>query len=127
VARLALDGLRARLGLGPPEGEAWFHLPDKDLPFAPHKNKHRAIVLRLWPESGPLAVVYARTTQKHKSEPLNPAHGHRAEWPGCWLDREGWVVTRLPMPVSKDKLCDANRLCSEDDQDTVKAVMAGPT
>ena len=127
MARLALDGLRARLGLGPPEGEAWFHLPERELPFAPQKDGTRALVLRRWPESGPLATVYARTTQKHGNEPLNPAHNHRSEWPSCWLSVDAWIVTRYPLPVSKGKLCDANRLCSEDHQPTVDAVMAGPT
>jgi hypothetical protein len=123
---LRVDGVRALLGFGPTEGEAWFELPDKDLNFAPHKTRNRALLLREWPETGPTAIVYARTTCPHSNEPRNPPHTHKQDWPKCWLDLEGWVVTRYPLPVPKEKLCDDTTLCLEQDGDTVRAVMAGP-
>lgn len=115
--------MRAALGFGPVEGEAWFHLPDAGMGFAPHKPGTRALVLRTW-GAGPLAVVLPRTRTAHPDEPVNPAHAHRDVHPRCWLGVPGWVVTRYPISVAKSSLTDASRLCSEEDPATVAAVLA---
>jgi hypothetical protein len=127
VGSFDLDALRAFLDMGPTEGEAWFHLPEEKVGFAPHKaGKTRALVLRRW-GTGPLAVVYPRTTRDRPKEPLNPAHNHRATYNKCWLDKAARVLTRHPIPIAKDDLTEEWRLCSEEHEPTIRAVMSGPT
>lgn len=122
-AAINLDAVRAALGFGPVEGEAWFQLPDAELGFASHKSGTRALILRTW-GGGPLAVVLPRTRTPHSDELVNPAHDHRGTYPRCWLGVPAWVVTRYPISVAKSSLTDASRLCSEEDPATVAAVLA---
>jgi hypothetical protein len=125
VGSIDLDALRALLGLGPTEGEAWFQLPDQDLGFARHKKGNRALLLRRW-GAGPIATVLPRTTSHHHGEPLNPAHDHRRDFPNCWLDQDAWIVTRYPINVAKPDLNDRTRMCTEDHAPTIAAVLACP-
>jgi hypothetical protein len=125
MGSISLDALRALLDMGPTEGEAWFHLPDRDLGFARHKDRNRALLLRRW-GPGPIATVFPRTSSPHPDEPVNPAHNHRRVFPACWLDRDAWVVTRYPLQVPKPSLSDQSRLCSEEHAGTVAAILAVP-
>jgi hypothetical protein len=122
VGSIDLDAMRALLGFGPVEGEAWFHLPEKDVGFAPQKSGTRALLLRTW-GSGPLATVYPRTRSPHPQEPFNPPHTHQSTYPKCWLRDPGWIVTSYPIPVDKGVLNEASRLCSEEHGPTVAAVL----
>ena len=120
-----LDFLRAQLGFGPSEGESWFSVDPRTCGFGVHKDGKRAVVLREWGQ-GALAVVFARTTQPDRRSVRNPAHSHRSEFPACWLERDAWIVTRLPLPVAKKELVQRNRMCIEPHQQTVEAVLAAP-
>lgn len=122
VGTFDLDAIRALLGFGPVEGEAWFHLPEKDVGFAPQKSGTRALLLRTW-GSGPLATVFPRTRRPHDGEPVNPAHTHQDVYPKCWLRDAGWIVTAFPIPVDKAFLNDSSRLCSEEHPETITAVL----
>ena len=119
---LDLDALRAVLGFGPTDGEAWFHLSEQVVGFAPQKIGNRAILLRNW-GTGPVATVFARTTSKSPPEPINPAHVHQSEFPKCWLRKDAWIITRRPIALDKDLLNDESRICTEDDTGTITAVM----
>jgi hypothetical protein len=122
---LELNALRSMLGFGPTEGEAWFHLPEKIVQFAPQKpDAYRAIILRTW-GAGATAVVFPRSTADQKLlEHSNPGHTHQADFPECWLHDTAWVVLSRPIPVAKDLLGDESRLCSEEHPPTVSAVLA---
>lgn len=117
---LPLDDLRAALGFGPTEGEAWFSLPESIAAFAPTKPNHRAVILYRW-TTGPIATLYARTSSTE--HPLtNPPHNHRSTYPSCWLDRTGWIVTRCTLPIDKTHLTDDTRMCTEEDSATISAL-----
>jgi hypothetical protein len=123
---LRFDELRAALGMGPTEGEAWFHLSGRVIGFGQQNPNTRAIILRRWPPSGPIAIVFARTRVPGDGKYENPAHDHDGSWPGCWLRETAWIVLDLPLPVAKSALTDDVRLCSEEDAGTIAAVMSEP-
>lgn len=117
-----LKDLAGLLNMGPPIG-AWFQQTEAVVGFARGKDSaNRPIIVRHWPDSGPIAHVFARTSNLDRTEVRNPAHRHQAEWPKCWLREDGNIVVSRPLPVPKDALDEAHRLCSEDDQRTIDAV-----
>lgn len=117
---LPLDDLRAALGFGPTEGEAWFDLPEQTAGFATQKTRTRAVILYRW-SNGPIATLFARTSTR--KQPLtNPPHTHQDEFPDCWLRKEGWIVTARPLPIDKTHLTDDTRMCTEDDPATIAAL-----
>lgn len=117
---LPLDDLRAALGFGPTEGEAWFDLSEEIAKFAPQKTTNRAVILYKW-GTGPIATLFARTGSR--PQPLvNPAHTHQVEFPECWLRKQGWIVTARPLPIDKAHLTDDTRMCTEDDAATIAAL-----
>jgi hypothetical protein len=118
-----LSDLAGLLNMGPPVGEAWFEQTESIVGFAPQKpTAKRPIILRHWPDSGAIAYVFARTSSLDRVEVNNPGHDHRQEWPKCWLRDRGSIVVSRPLPVPKDALDEAHRLCSEHDQRTIDAV-----
>lgn len=120
---IGLSDLAGLLNMGPPVGEAWFEQTESVVGFAPQKpNANRPIILRHWPNSGAIAYVFARTSSLDRVEVPNPGHDHRSEWPRCWLRDDGNIVVSRPLPVPKDALDEAHRLCSEDHQSTIDAV-----
>ena len=121
---LDLSGLAGLLNMGPPEGESWFAQTESIVGFAPQKaSANRPIILRHRPSSGAIAYVFARTSSLDRVEVLNPGHDHRDEWPKCWLRDDGSIVVSRPLPVPKDALDETHRLCSDDDDSTIEAVM----
>lgn len=118
-----LSNLAQMLNMGPPIGEAWFEQTESVVGFAPQKpNAMRPVVLRHWPDTGPVAYVFARSSKRDRVEVHSPGHDHRTEWPKCWLREDGNIVISRPLPVPKDALDEVHRLCSEDDQGTIDAV-----
>ena len=118
-----LSDLARLLNMGPPAGEAWFEQTESVVGFAPQKpNANRPVILRHWPSSGAIAHVFARTSSLDRVEVLNPGHDHRGDWPRCWLRDDGSIVVSRPLPVPKDALDEAHRLCSDDDPRTIEAV-----
>lgn len=121
---IGLADLAVMLNMGPPMC-AWFQQTEAIVGFAPQKPRAmRPIILRHWAPSGPLAYVFARTSSLDRVEVHNPGHDHHEEWPKCWLREDGNIVVSRPLPVTKDALGEAYRLCSEDDQATIDAVRA---
>lgn len=121
-----LSDLAALLNMGPPEG-AWFAQTEAVVRFAPGKDSAlRPIILRHWPDHGPIAYVFARTTKFYEVEVRNPGHDHRDQWPKCWIGEEGNIVVSRPLPVPKEALDEKHRLCSEDDAATIEAVEGAP-
>lgn len=120
-----LSDLAALLNMGPPGCESWFQQTEAVVGFAPQKPRaNRAVILRQWPSAGPIAYVFARTSNLDGVELRNPGHQHRSTWPKCWLRDDGNIVLSRPLSVAKDALDEAHRLCSEDDQATIDAVKA---
>lgn len=118
-----LSDLAGLLNMGPPVGEAWFQQTEAVVGFAPQKpNDKRPVIVRHWPSSGAIAYVFARTSKDYSVEVPNPAHDHRHDWPKCWLGEDGNIVVSRPLPVPKDALDEAHRMCSEGDQNTIDAV-----
>ena len=116
--------LARMLNMSAPMG-AWFEQTEAVVGFAPQKpSEMRPIILRHWAPTGAIAVVFARTTKNYSVEVTNPAHDHRSEWPRCRLSEAGNIVVSRPLPVAKDDLDEAHRLCFEDDQATIDAVKA---
>jgi hypothetical protein len=126
VASSGLDALRALLNLEPVDGESWFLVPEKTLAFAQEEKYAgmRPAVLRRW-GTGPLAVVYPRTTRKNSNAPETPAHDHKDHYPRCCISKAGWVLPRYPRTVAKDAMGDPR--CREQDPATIAAVKAGRT
>lgn len=117
----ALAGLRNIMG--PPDGEAWFVQTEAVVGFARGKDSAtRPIILRHWPDAGPIAYVFARTTKSYSVEVPNPVHDHRDEWPKCRLNEDGNIIVSRPLPVPKDALDEDHRVCNEGDQATIDAV-----
>ncbi len=121
---MGLSDLAGLLNMGPPEGESWFEQTEEVVGFAPQKpSAQRPIILRRW-QKGPTAVVFPRTSHVESDGVANPGHSHRAAWPKCWLRDDGRIVLSRPVVLAKDALDEAHRLCSEDDQATIAAVLA---
>jgi hypothetical protein len=120
-----LDSIRAALGFGPTEGEAWFSLPESIARFAPQKkDTRRAVILKRW-GSGPIATLFPRSTSPgNDCEPLNPGHDHRESYPDCWLAKDARIVTRVPLQIAKRHLDQNARLCTEEDTASISAVLA---
>ena len=119
-----LADLARLLNMGPPIG-AWFQQTEAVVGFARGKDSaNRPIIVRHWPSSGPIAYVFARTSNLDQIDVQNPGHDHREEWPRCWLQNDGNIVVSQPLPISKDALDEAHRLCLDDDPATIDAVKA---
>lgn len=121
---IGLADLARVLNMGPPMG-AWFEQTEAVVGFAPQKpGAMRPVIMRHWAPNGVVAVVFARTTKDYNLEVPNPAHDHRSEWPKCWLRAPGNIIVSRPLPIAKDDLDEAHRLCLEDDEATIDEVKA---
>ncbi|WP_394553704.1 hypothetical protein ACDF64_04725 [Agromyces sp. MMS24-JH15] len=122
-----LEDLAGLLNMHPPIAEAWFEQTEAVVGFAPQKpSSMRPIILRHWAPSGPLAFVFARTSNLDRLEVRNPRHDHVSVWGKCRLHEEGNIIVSRPLPVPRDALDENHRMCSEEDQDTIDAVKSAP-
>lgn len=123
MLEIDLDRVRAALGIGYTEGEAWFSLAEETVGFAPHKRGgHRAVILRRHGR-GPVATVFARTSQEG-SGCCNPPHDHVTEFSRCWLNLHGDIVLAVPLQIPASEICQNNYMCAEPDEATTRAVLA---
>ncbi len=121
---IGLEDLARVLNMSPLTG-AWFEQTESVVGFAPQKpSAMRPVILRHWAPTGAIAVVFARTTKTYRIEVFNPAHDHRDDRPKCWLREDGNIIVSRPLPIAKDDLDEAHRMCFEDDQATIDAVKA---
>lgn len=121
---IGLEDLARMLNMSPPTG-AWFEQTESVVGFAPQKpGAMRPVILRHWAPTGAIAVVFARTTKDYSVEVVNAAHDHNGDWPKCWLHEDGNIIVSRPLPIAKEDLDEAHRLCFEDDQATIDAVKA---
>ncbi len=63
---------------------------------------------------GPNATLYPRSVSK-KNSFFHPAHAHGDDPGQCKLDKDAWVVLRVPVSVPEAVLCDATFSCVEPD------------
>lgn len=118
--------IRAKLGIGPEAGVAWFSLDEADVGFAPQKSpKHRAIVVRAWRANHPMTWVFARSRTSRHGWHHEPHH-HETEFSRCWLNEPASIVTTWPLTVKTQLLDDTSSMCAEPDQATTAAVLAAP-
>ncbi len=122
---LDLDRVRAALGIGYDEAGAWFSVDEAETPFAPQKSPgHRALLLRRWTQ-GPAVWVVARS-RTSRSGMEHSSHGHRSEYPRCWLTQSARIVTARPFTVRRSLLTGATYMCAEPDPAVSAAVLACP-
>lgn len=124
ILPMDVSEVRRRLNIAPTAGSAWFSVDEKEVAFAPHKTPgHRAVILRDWPENGPLAWVFARSKTSSSGLSHLP-HQHKAEYPHCWLAQRAKIVTALPLTIKKSALDHSTAMCEESDQAITFAVMS---
>lgn len=118
--------IRAKLGMGPEPGVAWFSLDEADVGFAPAKSPgHRAVIVRSWRPNSPMTWVFARSRTSRKGW-AHAAHSHTSEFERCWLNEPARIVTDWPLTVKSQLLDGANSMCAEPHQPTTEAVLAAP-
>ena len=107
---------RAGLEYGP---GCWFCVPHDEVlmsdgrPFSERVGgSGRRVVLADSP--GPNSIMFARSTSRETAF-SHPAHVHNGEFGSCALDRDGWIVYRLPVSVRAAALCDETFSCREPD------------
>lgn len=116
--------IRRRLNIPPVAGVAWFSVDEKEVAFAQHKSpRHRAVILRSWPDSSPLAWVFARSTSSSNGIE-HEAHDHSYEYPSCWIENPARIVTTVPLTIKKSMLDHQTAMCAEPDELIVTALLA---
>lgn len=118
--------IRSRLKIGPTAGVAWFSVDEIELAFARHKSPgHRAVVVRSWPDNGPLAWVFARSRTSSTGIQHAP-HTHKSAYPHCWLEQSAKIVTDVPLTIKKSALDHNAAMCDEPDEATTKFLLTIP-
>lgn len=118
--------IRAKLGIGPEAGVAWFSLDEADVGFAPQKTpKHRAVIVRAWRANSPMTWVFARSRSSRNGWE-HDAHAHTAEFARCWLNEPARIVTTWPLTVKSQLLDSTSSMCAEPDEAASAAVLAAP-
>jgi hypothetical protein len=121
-----VSAIRAKLGIGPEAGVAWFSLDESDVGFAPHKSPgHRAVIVRDWSPTRPLTWVFARSKSSRNGF-LHDPHRHSNDYPRCWLEERARIVLSCPLTVKSRLLDHQTSMCPEPDQDATDAVMGTP-
>lgn len=118
--------IRAKLGIGPEAGVAWFSLDEADVGFAPQKSpRHRAVIVRHWQANAPMTYVFARSMSSDEGWAHDP-HRHKSEYQKCWLNERAKIVTTWALSVKSQLLDSAASMCPEPDEATTAAVLAAP-
>lgn len=118
--------IRAKLGIGPEAGVAWFSLDEADVGFAPQKSpRHRAVIVRAWRATDPMTYVFARSRSSRRGWE-HDAHQHTEEYEKCWLTKRAKIVTNWPLTVKTQLLDDIHSMCAEPDEKVTAAVLAAP-
>jgi hypothetical protein len=118
--------IRAKLGIGPEAGVAWFSLDEADVGFAPQKSPgHRAVIVRAWRATDPMTYVFARSRTSRRGWDHDP-HNHASEYARCWLHEKAKIVTTWPLTVKTQLLNDESSMCPEPDEAATAAVLAAP-
>lgn len=116
------DELRRQLGAGFEYGPAcWFCVPHDEVRKPGGRRfservggRGRRVVLAS--SHGPNSTVFARSASR-RTALSHPAHVHDGERGTCALDRDGWIVYRVPVSVPAAALCEETYSCLEPDED----------
>lgn len=115
------DALRRQLGAGFEYGPAsWFCVPHDEVRTPDGRRfservggSGRRVVLAS--SHGPNSTVFARSASR-KTALSHPAHVHDGELGACALDRDGWIVYRVPVSVAAAALSQETYSCREPDE-----------
>jgi len=118
--------IRERLQISPRAGIAWFMVDESDVAFAPQKAPGpRRVILRQWSATGPIAVVFARTSTGSSGIPHTP-HDHKTDFPRCEIDLRGRIVSGVPLAAKKSILDHKTAMCDEPDVSITRQVLLAP-